>query len=76
MHGRNYIIYADHDTGCVEVALMPPGKAKTVCDTMKTWFCTYGTSEVLSSDGGPSFNSNKYYSFLKNLGIRKRTSSA
>ena len=76
IHSRNYIIYTDRYTGWVEVALMPSGKAKTVYDTMRTWFCTYGAPEELSSDGGPPFESQEYNSFLKNWGIRKRTSSA
>ena len=76
IQGKNYLVYADRYTGWVEVALMPSGKAKTVCDTMRTWFCIYGAPEEISSDGGPPFESQEYDSFLKNWGIRKRTSSA
>ena len=57
----------------MEVALMPLGKANNVCDTMTTWFCTFGAPEELSSDGGQPFESKEYNSFLKNWGIRKRT---
>ena len=76
IQGKSYMVYADRYTGWVEVALMQSGKAKTICDTMRTWFCTYGTPEEISSDGGPPFESKEYDSFLKNWGIRKRTSSA
>lgn len=70
------MVYADRYTGWVEVALMTSGRAKTVCDTLRTWFCTYGVPEEISSDGGPPFESQEYDSFLRNWGIRKRTSSA
>ena len=76
IQGKSYLVYADRYTGWVEVALMQSGKAKTVCDTMRTWFCTYGVPEEISSDGGPPFESLEYDSFLKNWGVRKRTSSA
>ena len=76
INGKNYLVYADQYTGWVEVALMPSRKAKTVCDTLRTWFCTYGAPEELSADGGPLFESQEYDSFLKNWGVRKRTSSA
>ena len=76
INGKNYLGYADRYTGWVEVALMPSGKAKTVCDTLRTWFYTYGAPEELYADGGPPFESQGYDSFLKNWGVRKRTSSA
>ena len=66
---RIFIIYADWYTERVEVALMASGKAKTICDTMRT-------PEELSSDGGSPFESQEYKSFLKNRGIRKRISTA
>ena len=75
-HSRNYIIYTDWYTGWLEVVLMTSGKAKTVCDTMRTLFKTYGASEELSLDGGPLFESPEYNSFLKNWSIRKHTSLA
>ena len=71
IHDRNYIIYTDRYTGLVEVVLMLSGKAKTVCDTMRTWFCTYGSPEELLSNGKPPFESPEYNSFLKNRDIHK-----
>ena len=76
INGKNYLVYANRYTGWVEVALMPTGKAKTVCDTLRTWFYTYGAPEELSADGGPPFESQEYDSFLKNWGVQKCTSSA
>ena len=76
INGKNYLVYADRYTGWIEVALMPSGKAKMVCDTFRTWFCTYGAPEELSADGGPPFESQEYDSFLKNWGVRKHTPSA
>ena len=76
INNKNYLVYADWYTGWVEVALMPSGKAKTVCDTLRTWFCTYGAPEELSADRRPPFESQEYDSFLKNWGVWKRTSSA
>ena len=64
--------FADRYTGWVEVAWMSSGNAKNVCDTMRTWFCTYGAPKEISSDGGPPFESQEYNTFLKNW---KRTSS-
>ena len=60
INGRNYLVYADLYTGWVDVALMPSGKAKTVCDTLRTWFCTYGAPEELHADRGPPFESQEY----------------
>ena len=62
--------------GWVEVALMSSGKAKNICDTMRIWFCTYGTPKEISSNGGPLFEAQEYNTFLKNWGIWKCTSSA
>lgn len=76
IQGKSYMVYADRYTGWVEVALMSSGKAKNVCDNMRTWFCTYGAPEEISSDGGPPFESQECNAFLRNWGIRKRTSSA
>lgn len=50
LNSRNY-----RYTGLVDVALMPSGKARVVCNTLRTLFCTYGTPEELSSDGRPTF---------------------
>ena len=52
------------------------GNAKTTCDALRNWFCTYGVPEEISTDGGPPFDSQEYNQFLDNWGIRKRTSSA
>ena len=73
---KNYLVYADRYTGWVEITLMSSGNANTVCDTLRSWFSTYGAPEEISSDGGPPFESHEYDSFLRNWGIRKRMSSA
>ena len=70
------MVYADRYTGWVEVALMSSGKTTNVCDTMRTWLCTYGAPEEISSHGGLPFESHEFNTFLKNWGIRKCTSSA
>ena len=51
IQGKSYMVYADRYTGWAEVALMSSGKGKNVCDTMRTWFCTYGAPEEICSDG-------------------------
>ena len=76
LRGKNYLVYADRYTGWVEVALISSGNAKTTCDALRNWFCTYGVPEEISTDGGPPFDSQEYNQFLDNWGIRKRTSSA
>ena len=76
IQGKNYLVYADRYTGWVEITLMQSGNAKTVCDTLRSWFSTYGAPEEISSDRGPPFECHEYYSFLMNWGIRKRMSSA
>ena len=40
---------------------------------MRTWFCTYGAAEEISSDGGTLFESQGYNTFLKNWGIFNNT---
>ena len=76
IQGKHYLVYADRYTGWVEITLMSSGRAKTICDTLRSWFCTYGAPEEIASDGGPPFESQEFDTFLKNWGIRKRTSSA
>ena len=76
IQGRHYLVYADRYTGWVEITLMSSGKAKTICDTLRSWFGTYGAPEEISSDGGPPFDSLEYNTFLRNWGVKKRTSSA
>ena len=68
IQGKSYMVYTDRYMGWVEVALMLSKKAKNVCDTMRTWFCTYGMPEEISLDGGPLFESQEYNTFLKKLG--------
>ena len=76
LKGQNYLIYADRYSGWVEIASMPSGKCRQVCDSLRRWFVTYGAPEELSSDGGPPFQAFEYDSFLSNWGIRKRLSAA
>ena len=76
IQGKSYMVYADQYKGWVEVALMSSRKVKNRCDTMGTCFCIYGEPEEIYSDGGPSFESQEYNTFMKNWGIQKRTSSA
>ena len=71
MKGKKYMIYADHYTGWIEVALMYSGNTRTACDTLRKWFCTYSVPEEISSDGGPPFDSQEYSTFLNNWGIKK-----
>ena len=76
MKGKNYIVYADHYTGWVEVALMYSGNARTACDTLWKWLCAYGVPEEISSNRGPPFDSQEYSTFRNNWGIKECTSSA
>lgn len=69
IQGKSYMVYANRHTGWVEVALMSSGKAKNVCDTMRTRFCIYSAPEKISSDGGPPFESQEYNTFLKKTGV-------
>ena len=75
MKGKNDMVYADLYTGWVEVALMYSGNARTACDTLQKWFCTYDVPEEISSDRETPFDSQKYGPFLNNWGIKKCTSS-
>ena len=72
---KHYLIYADRYTGWVEVACMPDGKSKTVCDNLRGWFTTYGVPSELASDGGPPFASLDVKMFLQDWGVRHRMSS-
>lgn len=54
---------------------MSSEKARAVCDTLRTWFCTYGALEELSFDRVSPFDSQEYDSFLKNWRIQKNTSA-
>ena len=76
IQGKSYMVYADRYKGWVEVVFMSLEKAENMCDTMRTWFCTYGAPKEISSDGEPPFESQEYDTFLKNWGIWKCTSSA
>ena len=76
LHGKNYIVYTDRYTGWTEVAPVPSGKAVAICNTLRSWFCTYGAPEEVLSDGGPSFDSLEYNSFSEDWGIKKCISSA
>ena len=69
LRGINYLIYADHYTGWVEVALMPNGRFSTVAENLRNWFVTYGAPEELASDGGPPFKSSEYDTILRNWGV-------
>ena len=74
--GKRYMVYADQYMGWVEMALMSSGEVINVYNPMRTWFCTYGAPEEISSHGGPPFESQEYNTFLKNWGVQKHTSSA
>ena len=76
IQSKSHMVYTDQYTGWAEVALMSSGKAKNICHTMRTWFYTYGAPKELSSGGGSLFESQEYYTFLKNWGIWKCTSLA
>ena len=75
LHGRNYVIYSDCYTCWIEVTLTKTGKVRAVCHTLRTWFCTYGAPEELSSNGGPLFDFLEYNVCLKNWEIWKYISS-
>ena len=49
--------------------------ARTICDTLRKWFCTYSVPKEISSNGGPPFNFQEYCMFLNNWGIKNTLSA-
>ena len=76
LHGKNYIMYVDQYTGCIEFAPLPLGKAVAICNVLRSWFSTYCTLEEISSDRGALFDSLESNLFLEDGGITKCISSA
>ena len=71
-----YIACADRLTGWLILYHLEPGQATlswliSICQDL---FCTYGTPEELSTNGGLSFTSDVFQQFLSIWGVRHRLS--
>ena len=75
MSGTTYLIYADRFSG-TEVSKTNNANTKVVCNILRRYFMTFGVFEELSSDGGPPYNSYDFDTFLREWGIRHRSSSS
>ena len=76
MSGATYLIYADRFSGWTEVSKTNNANTKVVCNILRRYFMTFGVPEELSSDGGPPYNSHDFDTFLREWGIRHRSSSS
>ena len=73
MSGTTYLIYADRYTGWTEVSISKNPDTKTITNTLRKYFTTFGVPEEVSSDGGPPYNSHDFNTFLRSWGVRHRS---
>ncbi|XP_065178538.1 uncharacterized protein K02A2.6-like [Sycon ciliatum] len=74
--GWQYLVYVDRLTGWPCVAKV--GRTASWADVirlLRRWFPDIGVPEVLTSDGGPQFQSHRFVKFCEPWGIRHATSS-
>ena len=76
--GKSYLVIADRYSGNMHIFRCPSGKpsAQHLVSTSRDLFNQYGVPREFASDGGTSFTSHEFQSFLNYWGIKHRLSSA
>ena len=75
-HGREYLAYACHLTGWVEIAFFDTTPSTILEKTLKEFFHRWGIPEELDVDGASYLKSTSFLAFLKRWGVSIRLSSA
>lgn len=73
--GHNYLVLVDYFSRYLEVAHMPNTTSETVVCKLKNIFARFGIPELLVTDNGPQFVSDRFHKFAKVWGFKHTTSS-
>jgi len=71
-HGRYLLVVTDDYSRFPLVEIISSTSANTVLPVMDKIFSEFGIPDVLRTDNGPPFNSNKFDEFAKSLGFHHR----
>ena len=80
LSGNHYLVIVDRLSGWPEVVQIKQGTAssgaKSLCQSLRRTFATFGVPEEIASDGGSEFIAHETKDFYKRWGISHRLSSA
>lgn len=75
LNNSNYVLLVDYYSRFVEMAKLTPTRSEDVIVHLKSIFSRHGIPELLYSDNGPQFSSQKFQDFAAAYGFRHITSS-
>ena len=73
---KSYLVIVDRYSGWPVLKQCRDDTAEELISALRDFFCTYGTPELLATDGGTVYTSSKTQAFLKTWGVRHRISTA
>ncbi|KAK2549086.1 Uncharacterized protein P5673_030588 [Acropora cervicornis] len=73
--GKDYLIVVDYFSNFWEIDPLPNTKSSTVIKKLKCQFARQGIPDIVISDNGPQFASEKFTSFANEWGFEHRTGS-
>ena len=73
--GTEYLVLVDYFSNFWEIDRLRDTRASTCIRKMKSHFARYGIPDVVISDNGPQFSSEKFAMFAKEWSFEHRTSS-
>lgn len=74
-HNKDYMVTVDYFSNFWEVDYLPDTKSTTVIHKLKAHFARQGIPDVLVSDNGPQYTSQKFKTFSQKWEFEHRTSS-
>ncbi|XP_012934702.1 uncharacterized protein K02A2.6 [Aplysia californica] len=73
--GHDYLVLVDYFSRYLEAAYMPDTTSETVVYKLKNIFARFGIPELLVTNNGPQFVSDRFHKFAKGWGFKHTTSS-
>ena len=75
LHGRTLLVVSDYFSNYIEVARLCSTTTQAVVRELKTMFARFGIPEILVTDNGPQFSSNKFQVIAKSWSFNHVTTS-
>ena len=75
IEGRDYLLTVDYHSGFFETDYLSETSSEMVISKLKQHCARYGIPNIIISDGGPQYTSEKFHKFCREWGISHQRSS-